>query len=59
MRCILDEFKFEELNDHVILEVVAIGPAFSILEPKKVIAKSVTKLMKRGVTFMLMTALQK
>ena len=28
---IMDEFKFEELNDHVVLEMVAIGPVFGVL----------------------------
>ena len=56
---IMDEFKFEELNDHVILEVVAIGPAFSILAKEGKFAKSVTKLMKRGVIFTADDSIQK
>jgi len=56
---IMDEFKFEELNDHVVLEVVAIGPAFGILAKEGKFAKSVTKLMKRGVTFTADASIQK
>ena len=56
---IMDEFKFGELNDHVVLEVVAIGPAFDMLAKEGKFAKSVTKLMKRGVTFTADASIQK
>ena len=55
----MDEFKFEELNDHVVLEVVAIGPVFGVLVKEGKFAKSVTKPMKRGVTFTADASIQK
>ena len=56
---ILDEFKFEDLSDDVALEVVAIGPAFGILAKEGKFAKSIMKLMKRGVTFTADDSIQK